>query len=271
MPETELRNCAYHVVRYAPNLIRDEWVNVGVVLFEPSSGNVRARLVQEAAEFARIRRLHPEADENLLRNLGTLFDAPPNGSRHDGVAWLAKLEDTLSNAVQLSPRKGLLAEDFDAELDRIYHEQVEPPQPVRAGARDLRTRSEIRARARDYFRLEGILNRMQAGVRVDSFTYPGDPMRLDFAYRRNGTRGFIQSLALGRDPSQAKLLAFTADAIRARADHTEFTAITEMDPERDNARHRFLAGLLEEKEISIVPLRALRGWAHDLAPTLRAS
>ncbi len=271
MPETELRDCAYHIVRYAPNLIRDEWVNVGVVLFEPSTGNVRARLVQEAAEFARIRRLHPEADENLLRNLGAVFDAPPNGARPDGAAWLAKLEEILSNAVQLSPRRGLRAEDFDAELDRIYREQVEPLRPSRAEARELNSRSEIRARARDYFRLEGILNRMQAGVRVDSFTYPGDPMRLDFSYRRNGTRGYIQSVALGRDPSQAKLLAFTADAIRARADHTEFTAITEIDPERENARHRFLAGLLEEKKISIVPLRALRGWAHDLAPTLRAS
>jgi hypothetical protein len=271
MPETELRTCAYHIVRYAPNLIRDEWVNVGVVLFEPSTGNVRARLVQDAPEFARIRRLHPEADENLLRNLSTVFDAPPNGARPNGIAWLAKLEDILSNAVQLSPRKGLLAEDFDAELDRIYHEQVEPVRPARAGAQDLNSRSEIRARARDYFRLEGILSRMQAGVRVDAFTYPGDPMRLDFSYRRNGTRGYIQSVALGRDPSQAKLLAFTADAIRSHADRTEFTAITEIDPERDNMRHRFLAGLLEEKKISIVPLRALRGWAHDLAPTLRAN
>jgi hypothetical protein len=252
-------------------LIRNEWVNVGVVLLEPSTGNVRTRLVQEAAEFARIRRLHPEADESLLRNLGAIFDAPPNGSGPNGVAWLAKLEDTLSNAVQLSPRKGLLAENPDAEIDRLYREQVEPPQPVRGGARDLRTRSDIRARARDYFRLEGILNRMQVGVRVDSFTYPGDPMRLDFSYRRNGTQGFIQSVALARDPGQAKLLAFTADAIRARADHTEFTAITEIDPERENVRHRFLAGLLEEKKISIVPLAALRGWAHDLAPTLRAN
>jgi len=271
MPETDLRNCAYHVVRYAPNLIRDEWVNVGVVLFEPLTGNIRTRLVQEAAEFARIRRLHPETDENLLRNLGSLFEPPPNGERPSSLAWLAKLEDTLANTVQLSPRRGLLAENMDVELDRIYREQVEPLQPARGEARELRTRSDIRARARDYFRLEGILNRMQSGVRVDSFTYTGDPMRLDFSYRRNGTRGFIQALALGRDPSQAKLLAFTADAIRARIDHTEFTAITEVDPERENTRHRFLAGLLEEKKIAIVPLRLLRGWAHDLAPTLRAN
>jgi hypothetical protein len=38
-------------------------------------------------------------------------------------------------------------------------------------------------------------------------------MRIDFSYRRNGTRGFVHALALGRDPGQAKLLAFTAEAI----------------------------------------------------------
>ena len=132
MTETELRTCAYQIVRYAPNLIRDEWVNVGVVLFEPSSGNVRARLVQEAAEFARIRRLHPEADENLLRNLGAIFDAPPNGARPDGVAWLAKLEDILSNAVQLSPRKGLLADNIEAAA--FVSEDMAPSAAPRAAA-----------------------------------------------------------------------------------------------------------------------------------------
>ncbi|HXP79246.1 MAG TPA: DUF3037 domain-containing protein [Verrucomicrobiae bacterium] len=38
MPEETLRPCAYHVVRYQPNLIRDEWVNIGVLLFIPGGG-----------------------------------------------------------------------------------------------------------------------------------------------------------------------------------------------------------------------------------------
>jgi Protein of unknown function (DUF3037) len=35
MPDEALQPCAYHVVRYQPNLIRDEWVNIGVLLFIP--------------------------------------------------------------------------------------------------------------------------------------------------------------------------------------------------------------------------------------------
>ena len=30
--------CAYRVLRYTPNLVRDEWVNIGILLFNPATG-----------------------------------------------------------------------------------------------------------------------------------------------------------------------------------------------------------------------------------------
>jgi hypothetical protein len=79
MPEQMLQPCAYHVVRYQPNLIRDEWVNIGVLLFLPAevpgagpdggsadgsaswpaAGRVRQRWLDEPADLLRLRRLHP--------------------------------------------------------------------------------------------------------------------------------------------------------------------------------------------------------------------
>ena len=38
MPQTDLRPCAYHVIRYIPNLVRDEWINIGILLFDPETG-----------------------------------------------------------------------------------------------------------------------------------------------------------------------------------------------------------------------------------------
>ena len=73
MPEESLQLCAYHVVRYQPNLVRDEWVNIGVLLFipgeGPAAGRVRQRWLEEPADLARLRRLHPAADEELLLRL----------------------------------------------------------------------------------------------------------------------------------------------------------------------------------------------------------
>src|SRR2546429_731373 len=59
--------CVYHILRYTSDLVRDEWVNIGVQLFDPLTGALRLRLVEEQDEYARIRRLQPSADEDVLR------------------------------------------------------------------------------------------------------------------------------------------------------------------------------------------------------------
>jgi hypothetical protein len=268
MPDTALKPCAYHVIRYMPNLVRDEWVNIGVLLFDPSSGRMLRRLVEEPSEFARVRRLHPAADESLLRGLPEELDAQLAVPQGGTAEQLARLEQTLSNAVQLSSRKGLLAEDFEAELDRLYREHVEPPR-YRRDFEDLSTRNAIRTRANQVFRSAGIWTRLERRVNVAEFTFEGDPLRVDYAYRRNGTRGFVQALALGRDPGQAKVLAFTAEAIRAKVPKTDFLAVTEAEPRpRENPRHRFVTGLLAERGVQVVPLTRLMDWAQKMRPAL---
>src|ERR1700739_4412381 len=53
------RTLAYRVLRYTPNLVRDEWVNIGVLVFDPESGERRMRLIEEPEEYARVRRVSP--------------------------------------------------------------------------------------------------------------------------------------------------------------------------------------------------------------------
>jgi hypothetical protein len=267
LPELNRIPCAYQVVRYIPNLVRDEWVNIGVVLFDPASGQVLRRLLEEP-DLDRLRQRYPQADANLLRRLPEEFEVQFAGANGQSLEQLARLSQTLSNAVQLSPQRGLLAEDLDAELDRLYHDQVEP---LRHGRRseDLSTRNAVRTRVNQVFRSAGIWARLERRVRIEEFTYAGDPLRLDYAYRRNGTQGFVQTLPLGRDPGQAKVLAFTADAIRAKLAKTEFLAVSEVEPRpQENARHRFVTGLLEEHEIPVVPLARLAEWAQRMRPSL---
>lgn len=271
MPETKLIPCGYHVIRYTPNLVRDEWVNIGVILFEVESGRVLFRFPDQDGDWLRVRRLHPQADETLLRRLPEEFEARlagPKGSAESPLGNFRRWSETLGDTVQLSPQKGLLAEDLDAELNRLYRDQVEP---VRATRRleDLSNRNAIRTRADQVFRSFGLLPRLERRVRVDDFTFTGDPLRLDYAYRRNGTRGFVQALPLGRDPGQAKVLAFTADAIRAKLAKSEFLAVSETEPRpQENARHKFVTGLLEEHDIPVIPLTRLGDWAQRMRPQL---
>src|SRR5271170_6752358 len=140
------RTCAYRILRYTPNLVRDEWVNIGVLVYDPQSGERRLRVIEEQEEYARVRRLHPESDESLLRalrdDLEDRFDAArsissdgTNGGGSNGKGLeelLRKWDDTLSNALQLAPQKGVISSDLDAELERLYGNHVARP---RASAR----------------------------------------------------------------------------------------------------------------------------------------
>jgi hypothetical protein len=159
MPDENLQRCAYHVVRYQPNLIRDEWVNIGVLLLIPPqdpsqgrvAGRVRQRWLDESADLARLRRLHPAVDEELLLRLPAAFEREFAGRELDAEALLEKFDGTLSNAVQFAPRKFLFSPDPDAELDRLFREQVEPLREARRGPAEVRTRADVRAR-HDRFR-----------------------------------------------------------------------------------------------------------------------
>jgi len=261
------QTCTYHLLRYVPNLIRDEWINVGLVMLDSAAARPRVRVLADDDELARVRRVHPEADLGVLRALGPALEAQIAANGDDPQTRLAKLDQTLSNLVQFSPRHAVLTDDADAEFDRLYRDHVEPPRG-RARA-EAASRTAIRTRITDVFRRAGVLDRLERHLRVDEFTYKGDPMRLDYAYRRNGTRGFVHALPLDRDPAQAKALAFTAGQIRRRIERSEFAAVTETAPRAGDARHEFVSGLLAGQGIQVVPLPALTDFVNRLRPELR--
>ncbi|MGB6877820.1 MAG: DUF3037 domain-containing protein [Candidatus Acidiferrales bacterium] len=264
MNESNRIMLTYRVLRYTPNLIRDEWVNVGILLEDPRKQVARARLIEDDAEILRVRRLHPNADDALLRALPAAFQAELAATGASAV-WIEKMEQTLSDTLQLSPRKAVMSEDFDAELERLYHNHVAAPARTGRGAMILEnTRAWIRLKLNDVFRRHRILAKMEKSVRAEQFTQPGDPLRIDYGYRYNGTRGYVQALSLARDPAQAKVLGYTAECIRARHAHSEISAITEVAPARENPRHQFIVRLFEEQKISVVPLPQVEMFAERL-------
>jgi DUF3037 family protein len=252
----------YRILRYVPNLKRDEWVNIGVLLEETSGARQAMRLIEEPSEFARVRRVHPDADEDFLHGLAPEFDARLRGPAAEITMYLQKLDQNLSNVLQLSPRKALLADNFDVELDRLYREQVTPP-ARRAGGLLQNTRDWMRDKLNDVFRRHRILARLEHRVRVEGFTQPGDPMRLDYGYQ-NGARGFIQLVSLRRDLPQAKALAYTAGCIHARDRLAEITAITDTAPDAENPRHVFVEKLFGGEGIRIVAMSQVEGFAEEL-------
>jgi len=267
------RAFAYRVLRYTPNLVRDEWVNIGILLFAPETGERRLRLIEEQEEYRRVRRLHPHADEDLLRRLrDDLEDRFASVKPENGNGWrdlLAKWDDTLSNALQLSSQRGTLASDLDAELERLYNDHVAVQRgSVRVGA--PRSRGQIRSYCSQVFRQARLWDRIERGLRVSEFTFPGDPARIDYGYRRNGTHGFVHAFSVTRAPGEAKNLAYNAERITAKAPwKTEFTAVTDVELEAENLRHAFVRDTMRDAGIEPVPVDHFAVWVAKLKPLLQ--
>jgi len=281
--DANARAFAYRILRYTPNLVRDEWVNIGVLLFDPQTGERRLRLIEEPEEYARVRRLHPLVDESVLRELrnnledrlaraGELFS---NGDGRDGpdvpASWLkllAKWDETLANVVQLAPQKGVYAGDLDAETERLYADHVAPERgAARVGAAG--TRGAMRSYCAQVWKQARVWDRLQKGLRVEEFTFPGDPMRIDYAYRRNGTRGFVQTLSVSRTPGEVKSLAYTVERIRYKMSSSEFTAVTDVHLLAENERHRFVQDTLRDARIDAVPLEGFAVWTAKIRPMIQ--
>jgi hypothetical protein len=271
------RACAYRILRYTPNLVRDEWVNIGVLLYDPATGERRLRLLEDQDEYNRVRRLHPHADEALLRALRDDLEdrfqtASANGSSAGTTNWqhlLGKWDETLSNALQLAPQKGVHAADLDAELERLYIDHVALQRtPSRAGAPG--SRAQMRSYCSQVLRQARLWDRIEKSIRVSEFTFPGDPMRLDYSYRRNGTRGFVQNLSVSRAPADAKLLAYTAERITAKATlKTEFAAVTDVVLNAENERHRLVRDTLRDAGIEPIAMEGFAVWVAKLKPSLQ--
>jgi hypothetical protein len=265
--------CAYRILRYTPNLVRDEWVNIGVLVFNPRTGERRLRLIEDQVEYTRIRRLHPSADEAMLRALrDDLEDRLDSWADHGPAialeTILSKCDATLSTTLQIAPQKGVLADDLDAELERLYTDHVAVPR-VYSRVGQPGNRATIRSYCAQVFHQARIWERIEKSVRVAEFTFPGDPARLDYSYRRNGTRGFVHTLSVTRAPQDAKSLSYNVKHIAEKARyHTEFAAVTDVALSRDNDRHRFVLDTLREVGVEPVPMEGLAVWVAKLRPSL---
>jgi hypothetical protein len=303
----EDRVLVYRILRYVPNLLRDEWVNIGVLLYDPNTGERRLRLIEEEGEYNRLRRLHPRLDETSLRGLrehlesrfgaallsngnggpivGTSQSTVRDGAGNpepDATEWLKILEKwdaTLSQSLQLADPRATTADDITAEIDRLYEERVAvvPAHVTRAQTSAPRTRPQMRNYMDQVFRQAGLWGLIQKSVPISKFTRDDDPMLLDYSYLHHDhkMRGFIQTISLTNKPEDVRILTLAAKTIQKPVHlrepdiAPEFTAVTDTDFEPGNADHRFLDKLLVNNGVAHLPLDNFAVWVAKLRPMLQ--
>src|SRR5208337_3322351 len=118
----ERRQCELFLLRYVPDAVKDEFVNVGVVLVESGGGYADVRFTRD---WKRVRCLDPEVDVEMLEGLEReIKERMLEGA--GGQEWLlARMQDTFSNTVRLTPGKAVLADSPQEELGRLAEMYLE--------------------------------------------------------------------------------------------------------------------------------------------------
>jgi hypothetical protein len=246
----ERRQCEFFLLRYAPDAVKDEFVNVGVVLVESGGGWADVRFTKD---WKRVRCLDPEADVEMLEGLEREIKERllEGGSSRE---WLLKrMEDTFSNTIRLSEAKAVLADSPQEEIGRLAEMYLER---AKKGARTVSGRMQIFQTMRGEFERQGVWGLMRHNIAASEYTHRGDPLKIDAAYRPNGTVHMYQALSLETEVNAAKVLAFSYPKLREgilRAEQAEtlLTAIVESEVDREDDATAFALETLSAAKIMV--------------------
>lgn len=224
----ERRRCEFFLLRYVPDAVKDEFVNVGVVLMEHGGGYADVRFTHD---WKRVRCLDPDADVEMLEGLEReIKERMLEGE--SSQEWLMKrMADTFSNAIRMTPGKAVLADSPQEEIGRLAEMYLER---AKRSSRSVSGRMQIFQTMRGEFERQGIWRLMRHNIAASEYTHRGDPLKIDAAYRPNGTVHMYQAVSLESDVNAAKVLAFSFPKLREgvkRAENAEalLTAIVESE------------------------------------------
>jgi hypothetical protein len=262
--------CEFSLIRYVPDVVKGEFVNIGVLLREavPLGGSTVSRSeVRFTRDWGRVKCLDADADTGMLESLEQEIAARMRVgvSAHDPKYVLDTLEDSLSNSVQITEAKATLAESMAAEMELLMRMYVEPMKVPRVRMKS--GRAAIFAGMRTEFEQVGVWGLMRKRVPAAMYTRLGDPLKIDCGYRVGGATAdqiirMFQAVSLEGDVEAAKGLAFSAPQLREGMERVEkarldLTAVVEPMGDEDEDRYRFGVETMERQAIRVVTVNEL--------------
>lgn len=263
--------CEFFLIRYVPDPVRNEFVNIGVLLrgASPTEGGAEstdespAAQVRFTRDWSRVRCMDPDADVELLEALEGEIQQRLRMGAADTQPVTKMLEESFSNGVQITEAKACLAESIPAEMELLARMYVEP---LRLKQTRKRTgRAAIAGAMRSEFERVGVWTLMRKRIAAAMYTRPGDPLRIDCGYRPNGVIRMFHAVSLAGDAEAAKVLAYSAPMLvegvrRVEGAGLELTAVVEplvaLGEEQMEA-YRFGVETMEQQAIRVMTVNDL--------------
>lgn len=268
--------CQFSLIRYVPDAVKNEFVNIGVMLRE--AARPEAAQVRFTRDWARVRCVDADADIAMLEAMEAEMR---RRLAADAEPLMKTIEDSFSHQLQITEPKGCLAENVAAEMDQLMQLYVEPRKQKARQA--LSGRQAIARSMRMHFEHARVWDLMRKRIAASAYTKPGDTLKIDCGYRPNGTVRMFHAVSLLGDVELAKVLAFSAPALRdgvTRVENAvlELTAIVEplrnghgevAVGEDDAEQYRFGVETMEAQQIRVLTVNDLERVAETAKRELR--
>ncbi len=196
----------YSVIQYVPDPIRDERVNIGVVLICPDLRFADARIT---TSLRRARQLAPDRDVTFLsavrRDLERTLEEFASSGTQPSLPWhppeqaaelLRSMSGQFANSVQLTAPRGALHPDPAALLDRLHAQYV--------GAASAKPRAADRRRVRRAVRRELEIVGLGALIRTDlRVEGKHDEYAFDIGLVNGSPKQLVTAMSLVKDDKAA--------------------------------------------------------------------
>jgi hypothetical protein len=106
----------YFVLRYVPNVVCENCINIGVVMV--ALGGADFGQVRFLGNWTHVLRLDPNADVDLLKALATNI-REQIGNREKREQMLQNMKESFSNSIQLSEPQICVSDDPSSELEKL--------------------------------------------------------------------------------------------------------------------------------------------------------
>ena len=258
------------MLRLLPHALRDEFINVGVVVFEPGGEFVDVRFTRD---WRRVECFAPDLELEIFEYLETAVRAWLKEIR-GREQLLQLLEERFGAVFDIGPVKGMVADDPVAEMRILERDQLAPFRPAEKTRR--LGRLQIEAKMEGTLADVGVLDLLLRDIDMTEFTGKDDPFRVDFGYRVGKSLRMLQALALAlsanRDPALALAYRFSKiqDGMRKRGDEALLTAVVSQEAMRAKGEVGSGIAMLRANEITVRSVEEMAEIAEEVRRELQA-
>ncbi len=265
----DLKQLEFFLLRYVPDAVKDEFVNIGLVMLEPGSNGSGYADVRFTKDWRHALCLDPLADLEMLEALERDIRRQL-GEAKDRDVWLGRLKDSLSNIIQLSSTKACLAENPAREIETLASLYFE--RPKFGVVREPAGRQKLLAGMHNAFDREGI-GELVRDLPVAVQAKYG--FKFDFGYRMGETIKLFQAVSLKSSMDQGVRVLAHYPKVADRIDQdmqlqSYLTAVVDDDLDRSGDEMQFILNAMSEKSIRIAAAAEMALIAEQARRELRA-